>query len=118
MAMAKRWIDDFLSLPSEELVRHAQSQLKNGFIPLLIDQHRVIDWKPSSHKYACSDSRTFAEIMYKVRATYQGGPSRGLLFMCNNSIVNPSFTIGQLYQTHISEHGFLIITIMEEHCFG
>ena len=118
MSCTRRWLDDFLSLPEEELIRHAQSQIKKGYIPVLFDQHRTTDWKPQHHKFSTVADRPFSDIVNKVRTEYYKNPARGLAYFCGGELICPTQTVGELYARHKTEHGFLIVTVMEESCFG
>ena len=113
-----RWIDTFLQTPADDLKRQANSQLTKSYIPILFDRHRVSDWTPSQHKFAALPARPFSDLFTKIRKDYYGNPARGLMFLCRGNIITPSQTVGQLYELHKDPHGFLIVTVMEETCFG
>lgn len=115
--MSKRWIDDFLSLPYEHLYKIAQTQIKRGYIPILIDKLRETDWEPPEHKCITPASSSCSVIMTRVRSRYNH-QARGLTYFVNNELIAPTYTIGQIYERHKTKHGFLVIEVAEENCFG
>lgn len=118
MSSSVRWLDTFLSQSDEELERQAQSQIRNGRIPVLIDRQRPTDWEPPRHKFASSPDRPFLDVVTNIRRHYYPNAKRALAFMCESEIVLPSTLLGELHNRFKTKHGFLVITVLEETVFG
>jgi len=69
-------------------------------------------------KYLVPKTITAAQFIYVIRTKLQLSKDIALFFYIKNSILSGDILIGELYNKHSSDDGFLYIKYTAESCFG
>ena len=71
------------------------------------------------HKYLVPKELTMAQFMFVIRRRLKLDPAKAIfLFVNNNGIPSATMSLGELYEEHKSEDGFLYTTYSGENVFG
>ena len=69
-------------------------------------------------KYLISESQTFLRLMYSIRCENRIFADQGVFLFANNTVISPHQVVLDVYSRHVSEDGFLYITVSFENTFG
>lgn len=109
-------------LSLKERKRQAEIVLKKhpDRIPIIVEKDRkskdipVID----RCKYLVPKDFSVAQLLYVVRKRIKLSPEQAVFFFCNNTIVQSSSLLSELYDKNKDVDGFLYISYCGESAFG
>lgn len=109
------------SLESRKTCADALLKQRKGFIPVIIQPYPRCTVKMSKTKFLVSQDHTFSSLIYNIRSEYMKNlrnPETIYFFVNGTILVQPFVLLGQLYEKHKNEDGFLYIYYNIENSFG
>jgi len=87
-------------------------------IPIIID--RATNYTPiiDKNKYLVDFDTTISQLSFLIRKRINLSPDQALFMFVNNSVLNGSSLIGDIYSDHKQSNGFLYIMYSIENTFG
>lgn len=86
-------------------------------IPIVIDiegQGLHLD----KRKYLAQAEMLMVYFQHTIRKRLKVGPNESLFFFYENTIPNPTQTLGQIYKERPTEDGYMVLTVAKENTFG
>ena len=90
-------------------------------IPTIVEKHEQVgDSLPDldKRKFLAPGDLTMGQFIYVIRKRMKLEPEKALFFFINDTLAPSSRTMGQLYQEHKADDGFMYITLSAENTFG
>lgn len=90
-------------------------------IPVWLESHESADnaLPPlDKKKFLVPVDFTLGQFIYVIRGRMKLKQEQALFLMVNNALVPNTSTLGQLYNEHKSQDGFLYLTVTAENTFG
>lgn len=88
-------------------------------IPVIVEKLEKSDIEEiDKQKYLVPMSLTVSEFMSVIRKRVKLAPEKAMFIFINNTIPPSSASLGDIYESHKDEDGFLYITYAGESTFG
>jgi GABA(A) receptor-associated protein len=72
----------------------------------------------NKRKYLVEMDMLMIHFQHTIRQRLKVGPNESIFFFYENTIPNPTQTLGQIYKEGPSEDGFMVLTLAKENTFG
>lgn len=90
-------------------------------VPTIVERHNYAsDGLPDldKRKFLVPSDMAMGQFIYVIRKRMRLEPEKALFFFINDTLAPSSRTMGQLYQEHKADDGFMYITLGVENTFG
>ncbi|ATZ80857.1 putative microtubule-associated protein [Bodo saltans virus] len=88
-------------------------------IPIIIQKTSTSKLQnPNKSKFLAPPEQTFGEFTYQIRKRLSLTPEQALFLFVKEFAPSMSATLGEIYETHKCDDGFLKISFCEENTFG
>lgn len=74
--------------------------------------------KLKKNKFLVEKDMTFTNFIFTIRKNIELDKSHALFTLVNNTLVNGNQTMGEIYNDHKNEDGFLYVVYTSENTFG
>lgn len=88
-------------------------------IPIIVEKNNDCDLEEiNKKKYLVPRDMNLSQFIFVIRNRIKMEPSKALFIMINNSLVASGEVIGEIYDKHKDNDGFLYIIYTSENTFG
>jgi len=88
-------------------------------IPIIVEKHINCKLKDiNKNKYLVPKDMLMNQFIYVIRKRIELEPSESLFVMTANQLTSSNMTLGEIYDKHAGEDGFLYMVYTSENTFG